>query len=228
MEARLLPIGIQDFEDLRNRGCIYVDKTAYVYKLAKEGKPYFLSRPRRFGKSLLLSTLEYYFLGKKDLFKGLAIEKLEKDWIEYPVLKISFGGGSYETKDKLLSIIDFILSKYEKDCGIDKFYAFLDINPVAKGHTLVIPKQEIDYLFDEPDELLAAHMLFTKRVAAAVRKAIPCTKVGITVMGLEVPHAHIHVIPMQQEGDMDFKKPHLQLSADEMKEICDKIASSFV
>ena len=76
MEARYLPIGIQDFEDLRRRGCIYVDKTSLVYKLATEGKPYFLSRPRRFGKSLLLSTLEAYFLGKKDLFKGLAIEKL--------------------------------------------------------------------------------------------------------------------------------------------------------
>ena len=108
----------------------------------------------------------------------------------------------------------------------DKFYAFLDINPVAKGHTLVIPKQEIDYIFDEDDELLAAHMLFTKRVAAAVKAAIPCVKVGITVMGLEVPH--IHVIPMQQEGDMDFKKEHLKLSAEEMKEICAKISENFV
>lgn len=78
MEERFLPIGIQDFEDLRKRGCVYVDKTALVYKLAREGKPYFISRPRRFGKSLLLSTMEYYFLGKKDLFKGLAIEKLEE------------------------------------------------------------------------------------------------------------------------------------------------------
>ena len=102
-----MPIGIQDFEDLRNRGCIYVDKTALVYKLACEGKPYFLSRPRRFGKSLLLSTMEYYFLGKKKLFHGLALESLEKDWTEYPVLKISFGGGSYATKEKLLSMIDF-------------------------------------------------------------------------------------------------------------------------
>ncbi len=109
----------------------------------------------------------------------------------------------------------------------DKFYAFLDINPVAKGHTLVIPKQEIDYIFDEDDELLAAHMLFTKRVAAAVKAAIPCVKVGITVMGLEVPHAHIHVIPMQQEGDMDFKKEHLKLTAEEMKEICENIAKNF-
>ena len=120
MEARYLPIGIQDFEDLRNRGCVYVDKTALVYKLATEGKPYFLSRPRRFGKSLLLSTFEYYFAGKKELFKGLAIEKLEEKWENYPVLKISFGRGSYETKEKLLSIIDLILGEYEKKLCIEK------------------------------------------------------------------------------------------------------------
>ena len=120
MEARYLPIGIQDFEDLRRRGCIYVDKTSLVYKLAMEGKPYFLSRPRRFGKSLLLSTLEAYFLGRKDLFKGLAIEKLEKEWIQYPVLKISFGRGSYETKEKLLSVIDSILCEYEDSFHLEK------------------------------------------------------------------------------------------------------------
>lgn len=109
----------------------------------------------------------------------------------------------------------------------DRFYAFLDISPVAKGHTLVIPKQEVDYIFDESDELLAAHTLFAKRVAAAIRKAIPCVKVGMCVMGLEVPHAHIHLIPMQTEGDMDFRKPHLKLEADEMKAICQKIAANF-
>ena len=120
MEKRFLPIGIQDFADLRQRGCIYVDKTDLIYKLATEGKPYFISRPRRFGKSLLLSTMEYYFLGKKDLFKGLAIENLEKDWTEYPVLKISFGGGSYATKEKLLSMMESILSDYEKQYEVKK------------------------------------------------------------------------------------------------------------
>lgn len=109
----------------------------------------------------------------------------------------------------------------------DRFYAFLDINPVAKGHTLVIPKQEVDYFFDEDDEFLAQHMLFTKRVAAAIKKAIPCTKVGVTVMGLEVAHSHVHLIPMQSEGDMDFKKEHLHLDADEMKSICESIANCF-
>ena len=109
----------------------------------------------------------------------------------------------------------------------DRFYAFLDISPVAKGHTLVIPKQEIDYIFDESDELLSAHIVFAKRVAAAIRKALPCVKVGMCVMGLEVPHAHIHLIPMQTEGDMNFRKEHLKLEADEMKEICEKIAANF-
>ena len=114
MNERFLPIGIQDFEDLRTRGCIYVDKTHLIYKLATEGKPYFLSRPRRFGKSLLLSTMEAYFLGKKELFKGLAIETLEKEWIEYPVLKISFGADNYPDLESLKSALNLQLSDYEK------------------------------------------------------------------------------------------------------------------
>ena len=109
----------------------------------------------------------------------------------------------------------------------DQFYAFLDISPVAKGHTLVIPKQEVDYIFDESDEQLSAHIVFAKRVAAAIKKAIPCLKVGMCVMGLEVPHAHIHLIPMQTEGDMNFRKEHLKLDAEEMKAICEKIAANF-
>lgn len=114
IENRILPIGIQDFADLRKRGCIYVDKTACIYKLVTEGKPYFLSRPRRFGKSLLLSTMEAYFLGKKELFCGLAIENLEKDWIEYPVLSISFANGDLSTNESLTGYIDFVLKKFEK------------------------------------------------------------------------------------------------------------------
>ena len=109
----------------------------------------------------------------------------------------------------------------------EKFYAFLDISPVAKGHTLVIPKQEIDYIFDENDELLSAHIVFAKRVAAAIKKAIPCVKVGMCVLGLEVPHAHIHLIPMQTEADMNFRKEHLKLDTEEMKAICENIASNF-
>ena len=88
----------------------------------------------------------------------------------------------------------------------DKFFAFLDINPVQKGHTLVIPKKEIDYLFDISDEDLGEMMVFAKKVAQAIKASIPCQKVGVTVIGLEVRHAHIHLIPMQKEGDMDFSK----------------------
>lgn len=109
----------------------------------------------------------------------------------------------------------------------DLFYAFLDINPVAKGHTLVVPKQEVDYIFDQSDAMLSAHIQFAKRVASAIRKTIPCNRVGLCVMGLEVPHAHIHLIPLNQEGDMDFRKPHLKLEADEMKSIAEAIAKNF-
>ena len=119
MDRRLLPIGIQDFEDLRKRGCIYVDKTSFVYKLACEGKPYFISRPRRFGKSLLLSTMEAYFLGKKELFTGLALESLENDWTEYPVLKISFGADNYPDLESLKSAMNLMLSKYERVYNIE-------------------------------------------------------------------------------------------------------------
>ena len=119
MEERFLPIGIQDFEKLRKGGYVYVDKTRLVYKLARLGTPYFLSRPRRFGKSLLLSTMEYYFLGKKELFEGLEIENLEKDWTEYPVLKISFGADNYPDLDCLKSQENSILSDYEKEYDIE-------------------------------------------------------------------------------------------------------------
>ncbi|MEE3314256.1 MAG: AAA family ATPase [Treponema sp.] len=120
MEERFLPIGIQDFEKLRKGGYVYVDKTKYVYELARLSTPFFLSRPRRFGKSLLLSTFEAFFLGKKELFEGLYISEKEKEWAEWPVIKISFGQSSYETKDKLFSTFDSILTDYEKQFGIEK------------------------------------------------------------------------------------------------------------
>ncbi len=110
----------------------------------------------------------------------------------------------------------------------DKFYAFLDINPVAVGHTLVIPRHEVDYFFDLPDDELSAMQVFAKQVAIAIRRAIPCVKVGEAVLGLEVPHAHIHLIPMQSESDMDFRKDKLQLPAAQMQEVADKIFSEFL
>ena len=109
----------------------------------------------------------------------------------------------------------------------DKYYAFLDINPLVKGHTLVIPKQEVDYIFDLSDEDLAEMQVFAKKVAAAIKTAFPCIKVGQAVIGLEVPHAHIHLIPIQKESDMLFSNPKLKLTADEFKEIAEKINKEF-
>ena len=109
----------------------------------------------------------------------------------------------------------------------DKFYAFLDINPLAQGHTLVVPKQEVDYFFDLDDNDLADMVVFAKKVAKALRTAFPCRKVGMAVLGLEVNHAHIHLVPLQSEGDMDFRKDKLQLTAEEMQQIADRIAEKF-
>jgi histidine triad (HIT) family protein len=109
----------------------------------------------------------------------------------------------------------------------ENFYAFLDISPLAQGHTLVIPKKETDYIFDIEDQEYKELFLFAKRVAAAIKKAIPCKRVGVAVLGMEVPHAHIHLVPMQSEGDMDFRKEKLSLTPDTFKEIAEKISSSF-
>ena len=109
----------------------------------------------------------------------------------------------------------------------DKFYAFLDIAPLAKGHTLVVPKQEIDYIFDIEDELLAQMHIFSKKVAKAIQSAIPCEKVGMAVIGLDVRHAHIHLVPLQEVGDLNFAKEKLKLSSDEMKQTSELIASKF-
>lgn len=105
----------------------------------------------------------------------------------------------------------------------DRFFSFLDINPVAPGHVLVIPKREVDYIFDLEDEELAAMQLFAKRIAKAIGKAMPCRKVGQCVIGLEVPHAHIHLVPMRTEADMDFRKPKLNLPPEEMERIAQAI-----
>ena len=109
----------------------------------------------------------------------------------------------------------------------DKFYAFLDINPLVKGHTLVIPKREVDYFFDLTDEEIGEMQVFAKRVATAIKKAFPCIKVGQAVLGLEVPHAHIHLVPMQKEKDMLFTNPKLELTPEEFKEIAAAISAAF-
>lgn len=105
----------------------------------------------------------------------------------------------------------------------DKFFAFLDINPLVKGHVLVIPKAEVDYFFDLPDEDLAGLQIFAKIVAGAIKRAFPCVKVAQIVLGLEVPHAHIHLIPMQSEKDALFTNPKLQLTPEEFESIAAKI-----
>lgn len=109
----------------------------------------------------------------------------------------------------------------------ERFLAFLDINPLAEGHTLVIPKKEVDYIFDIDDKLYADYFVFAKKVALAIKKVIPCEKVGIAVVGLEVAHAHIHLIPINTIYDIDFKKPKLKLTREEFEEISGKIADEF-
>ena len=109
----------------------------------------------------------------------------------------------------------------------ENYFAFLDINPVAKGHTLVIPKVEDDYIFNLDEKTYIGLHLFAKKVAMAVEKAIPCKRIGEVVLGLEVPHTHIHLIPLNQESDVDFKKPKLKLSDEEMKQIAESIAKNF-
>lgn len=109
----------------------------------------------------------------------------------------------------------------------DRHFAFLDINPVHPGHVLVIPKKETDYIFDLDDEEYAALMLFAKRVAKALKAAIPCRKVGVTVIGLDVPHTHVHLVPMDKGDDMNFCSQKLTLPADEMEKIAANIASHF-
>ena len=109
----------------------------------------------------------------------------------------------------------------------EQFYAFLDIRPLAKGHTLVIPKKEIDYIFELEDELLGEMIKFSKRVGLAIEKVVPCKRMGMTVLGLEVPHAHIHLVPINSVYDIDFKKSPVEMTQQEFIDLADKIAAAF-
>ena len=109
----------------------------------------------------------------------------------------------------------------------DKYFAFLDINPVNWGHTLVVPKRETDYIFDISDEELAKMIVFAKKVAKALKAVMPCRKIGVTVLGLEVPHAHIHLVPLQKEGDMDFSNKISDPDPERMADIAAKVAAEF-
>lgn len=106
----------------------------------------------------------------------------------------------------------------------DRFYAFLDINPLTKGHTLVVPKQEVDYLFDLDDRTLSDMMIFAKKVAAKIRQEIACNRVAVVVLGLEIPHAHIHLIPINSENDVDFHREKLKLTPEEFQQIAETIS----
>ena len=108
------------------------------------------------------------------------------------------------------------------------FLAFLDVNPLVKGHVLVIPKQEVDYYFDLPDELMAAYSLFVKKVARAIKSVLPCKRIGVAVIGLEVPHAHTHLIPINKINDMNFANPKLTLSEEELSVIAKSISEAFI
>jgi histidine triad (HIT) family protein len=109
----------------------------------------------------------------------------------------------------------------------EQFFAFLDISPMTKGHTLVVPKLEEDYIFNLQDDLLGDMMVFSKKVAVAIQKAVPCVRVGVAVLGMEVPHAHIHLVPLNKESDLNFRNPKLNLSSDEMNSIAEEIRKHF-
>ena len=155
----LYPIGIQDFEKIRKDGFVYVDKTDLVYKMAQKGGYYFLSRPRRFGKSLLVSTLEAYSSGKKELFTGLAIADLEKDWIEYPVLRMDLSGKSYDSPEVLQQVFDDYLSRWEKKYGIENKFTVPGIrfSQVIEAAYLQTGKRAV-ILIDEYDKPILDNM----------------------------------------------------------------------
>jgi histidine triad (HIT) family protein len=105
----------------------------------------------------------------------------------------------------------------------DRYFAFLDINPLREGHTLVVPKQETDYIFDLDDDTVAGIMVFSKKIAAAIKTAIPCTRIGVAILGLEVPHAHIHLVPMNSMEDVNFRNPKLKFTPEEFRATAQKI-----
>lgn len=107
----------------------------------------------------------------------------------------------------------------------DKYFAFLDINPLRAGHTLIVPKQETDYIFDIDDKALSGMIIFSKKIAIAIKEAYPCNRIGVAILGLEVPHAHIHLVPMDDMEDVNFKNPKLKFSPEEFKEIAARISS---
>ncbi|MDL2299598.1 AAA family ATPase, partial [Bacteroides sp. OttesenSCG-928-E20] len=170
--ARNLPIGIQTFEYIRNNNFLYVDKTAFVYELANRGKAYFLSRPRRFGKSLLLSTFESYFQGRKDLFEGLAIAELETQWKEYPVLHLDLNAEKYDSVDSLIALINSFLAQWEALYGASENETTLATRfagIIRRAHEQT--DMEVVVLIDEYDKPLLQTML-NEPLSAEYRKIL--------------------------------------------------------
>jgi len=110
----------------------------------------------------------------------------------------------------------------------ENYFAFLDINPLKAGHTLVVPKKEVDYVFDLDNNQLSGLVLFSKKIASAIKSAFPCNRIGVVILGLEIPHAHIHLVPMDSMEDINFKNPKLKFSPEEFKEIADKIRKKII
>jgi histidine triad (HIT) family protein len=110
----------------------------------------------------------------------------------------------------------------------ERYFAFLDINPLKKGHTLIVPKQETDYIFDLNDDMIAGMIIFSKKIALAIKDAIPCKRIGVAILGLEIPHAHIHLIPMDSMEDVNFRNPKLRLTPEEFKEIAKNISDKII
>jgi hypothetical protein len=199
MEAlKNMPIGVQDFEKLRNGNYLYVDKTALVYQLVSTGSYYFLSRPRRFGKSMLLSTLHAYFSGKKELFEGLDIEKLEKDWIKYPVLHLDLNVGEYKTEQDLRNKLDVALDSWEEIYGKnlvekslgDRFEGVIRRAYEKTGQRVVILVDEYDkpvLQAIENDELQKTYRSILKGFYGALKSMDRCIKfallTGVTKFG---------------------------------------------
>jgi hypothetical protein len=252
MEAlKNMPIGVQDFEKLRNGDYLYVDKTALVYQLVSSGSYYFLSRPRRFGKSMLLSTLHAYFSGKKELFEGLAIEKLEKDWTEYPVLHLDLNVGEYKTEDDLRNKLSANLNEleqlygkvdYEKSLGM-RFEGVIRRAYEKTGQRVVILVDEYDkpvLQAIEDDKLQETFRTILKGFYGALKSMDRCIKfaflTGVTKFGKVSVFSdlnHLYDISMDNQyapicGITDEEletifAPYIQRLATAMHRTCDEV-----
>ena len=190
MSNKIYPIGIQNFESLRQDGYLYIDKTALIYKMVKTGRYYFLSRPRRFGKSLLISTLEAYFQGKRELFEGLAMEKLEKDWIKYPILHLDLNTQKYDTPESLEDKLNRTLVEWEKQYGAEpaenslamRFEGIIQRAYTQTGQRVVILVDEYDKPMLQAIGNEALQKSFRETLKAfygALKSKDGCIKIGV-------------------------------------------------